>query len=141
MTNLNKIDLYLFAFAAFWSIGASLYLLLSPVTIHEMIAESTANGSEAAEEITRQASLYAAQGIWGVFVLVLFALLFSIVAFLAFKSMYLALAAASILAVVFTFLAGFSVGPMYLPAVLVILLAWIVLGIAKLFRGRQSAPE
>jgi uncharacterized membrane protein YdbT with pleckstrin-like domain len=76
---------------------------------------------------------------WGVIVLVVFALLFSIVAFLALKRMYLALAAASILAVVLTFLAGFSIGPMYLPAVLGLLLAWIVLGIARIFRGGQSA--
>ena len=139
MKYLNKLDLYLFAFAAFWSIGASLYLLLSPVTIYGITATSTTNGSDAAEEFTRQVSWYAVQGMWGVIVLVVFALLFSIVAFLAFKRMYLALAAASILAVVLTFLAGFSIGPIYLPAVLGLLLAWIVLGIARVFRGGQSA--
>ncbi len=138
MKILDKLDLYLFAFAAIWAIGAGLYLLLTPQTIYEITAQSTANGSQAVEETVKQVSWYAVQGAWGVIVLVLFALLFSIVAFLAFKRMYLALAAASILAIVLTFLAGFSIGPMYLPAVLVILLAWIVLGIARLFRGRHA---
>ncbi len=139
MKYINKLDLYLFAFAAIWSIGASVYLLLSPLTIHEITATSTANGSEAAEEITRQVSWYAVQGIWGVIILVLFAVLFSTVAFLAFKRMYIALAAASILAVVLTFLAGLSIGPLYLPAVIAVVLGWIVLGIARIIRGSQSA--
>lgn len=132
----TRLALIFFVFAALWSLGGSIYLLASPVSIHERRAESTANGSEFVEEVNKQASWYEVQGLWGVIVLLIFALLFSSAAFFAFKGKYIALAVTSFLAVTLTFLAGLSVGPIYLLAVFAVLAGWLMLGLARLFRRR-----
>ncbi|KPK07501.1 MAG: hypothetical protein AMJ56_13265 [Anaerolineae bacterium SG8_19] len=136
----NRLALILFGFAALWAIGGSIYLLATPTTIHEIKFESGDNGSEFVEEITRQASWYEVQGLWGVIVLFVFALLFFSVALFAFKRRYISLAITSFLAVILTFLAGLSIGPIYLLAVFAVLAGWLVLGITWIFRSRQQTP-
>jgi hypothetical protein len=91
------------------------------------------------EEVTRPASWYEVQGLWGVIILLIFVLLFFSVAFLAFKEKYIALAVTSFLAVTLTFLAGLSIGPVYLPAALAVLAGGLLLGLARIFRSRKMS--
>lgn len=139
MTFFNKIALILFAFAALWALGGSIYLLATPITIREIEAESTANGSEFVEEVTRQVSWYEVQGVWGVIIVLIFALLFLSIALFAFKGRFISLAITSFLAVTLTFLAGFSIGPVYLFAVFAVLAGWLMLGLARIFRRIDTA--
>lgn len=138
MRNLVAIARLLFIFAALWSLGASAYWLLSPVTIHEIRASSVAGGSQSVEELSRQASWYEVQGLWGVIVLLVFALLYGSISFFAIKDQRLALAIASLLATAFTLLSGLSIGPLYLPALLAVCVAWLILGIAGILRRREG---
>jgi hypothetical protein len=128
-----------FIAAAVWSVAASVYVLLSPLTVHEVRASRSANGSFIPEEITRQASWYEMQGLWGVIVIAIFASLFILIALLALKERYLPLLAISLLATILVFLTGFSVGPFYLPAVAALLLGWFGVGIHKLLSSGRSA--
>jgi hypothetical protein len=128
----------LFVFAALWSLGASIYLLLAPLTIHELGAEAVATGSPWVEELSSQASWYEIQGLWGVILLLLFGSLFVYAGVLALKDQYPMLAATSFMAVALTFLAGFSIGPLYLPAVLALLAGWLVIGFAKIMRSSKQ---
>ena len=134
MRAFNRLRRLPFVFAALWSIGASINLLLTPSTVQEVIAESVASGSESIGQVSRQVSWYEAQGLWGVFVLIIFALLFSSIGVFATRNRYSMLALFSLLAMTLTFLAGFSVGPMFFPAVLAVALGWIGLGLEKLLR-------
>lgn len=125
-------------FAALWSIGASLYLLLTPIPVREIIAGSASTGSESVEQVTRQVSWYEAQGLWGVLVLIIFTLLFSSIGVLATRARYVSLAIFSLLATALTFLAGFSIGPLYFPAVLAVVAGWILLGLGKLLTANNQ---
>lgn len=135
---MDKLKRILFVFAAVWSVGASLYWLLSPVTIHEITAQSSANGSSPVEETFRQASWYQVQGVWGVAVLVIFALLYIAAAVFAVRGRHIPLAAASLIALVITYLAGLSIGALYLPAAFAVLAGWLVIGLNRLLRGRRE---
>jgi hypothetical protein len=135
---IDQLERIFFVFAAIWSFGAGLYWLLSPVAIHEITAESTANGSSTVEETVRQASWYEVQGLWGVAVLLIFALLYLAVAIFAIRRQRVPLAIASLLAVVVTLLAGLSIGPLYLPAANAVLAGWITWGLNWLLYGQRE---
>jgi hypothetical protein len=120
-----------FVFAVLWSIGASIYLLISPtwMTVY------TSNG-----DVSR-ISRYEAEGPRIIYFLVIFTLLFSLTPLLAIKGRYIALAVVSLTATGLTILASFSVGGYYFYAVLgvavgwiLILLEWVVRAIIKVFR-------
>lgn len=128
-------DRIAFMGSAVWSVGASMYLLMSPLTIHEVRATATRDGPQVAEEITRQATWYQVQGLWGVAVLAIFASLFVTIAILAVKERYLALLTVSLLATALVVLSGFTIGMFYLPAVVAVLLGWFGIGIRKLRRS------
>ncbi len=121
-----------FIFSACWSVAAGLYLLLKPVTILEEIAQAASSGAQSFEQVERQVSWYQVQGAWGVFILLVFALLFSGIGYLAIKTRYGMLAGLSVIAVALTFLAGFSIGPLYLPAVAGVMLGWVLLAAGRL---------
>lgn len=121
-----------FLFSALWSIGVSLYLLLTPQTILEQVAVSTPGSTETGEVIVRQVSWYQVQGLWGVIVLAVFAMLFVLIGIFVFRQRLDAAAITSLLAVVLTFLAGLSIGPLYLPAVLGVVVGWALLGLGRL---------
>ena len=127
-----------FLFAAIWAIGAGTYLFLSPTTIQEGVATISADGGQTIEELSRQASWYEVQGVWGVIVLLIFALLYSSTAFLALRNRLVALAIASSLALMLTLLAGFSIGLLYIPASLMVVVGWLTLGLAKIVRGKRQ---
>jgi hypothetical protein len=138
MRSLNGFKRLFFIFAALWSIGASIYLLLTPVTVQEVIAEGFASGEESIEQVSRQVSWYEVQGLWGVFVLIIFALLFSSIGVFATRSRHGALAIFSFLAITLTILATFSIGPLYFPAVLAVSVGWILLGLEKVLGLRDQ---
>lgn len=125
--------------SALWSVAASAYLLLSPLTIQEVRGTGSADGSYVAEEITRQASWYQVQGLWGVLLLAIFASLFILIAFLAMKRRFVALLVISLLATVLVLLAGFSIGIFYLPAVIAVSLGWTRLDIHRILRASRPA--
>ena len=127
-----------FLFAAIWAIGAGIYLLLSPTTVQEIVATTSADGGQTIEELSRQVSWYEAQGVWGVIVLLIFALLYSSTAFFSLRNRLVALAIASSLALLLTVLAGFSIGLLYIPALLMVVVGWLTLGLAKIVRRKRQ---
>jgi len=128
--------------AGLWSIAAGIYLLLTPMTVQEITASATADGAQTTEQITRQVSWYQVQGLWGVFILIVFAALYASIGLFARRHHLVAAALASLAATTLTFLAGFSIGPFYLPATLAVLLGWLALGIGKFVRpeGGLTSP-
>ena len=138
MQSIDKLYRIPFLFAAIWAIGAGIFLLLSPTTIQEVVATTSADGSQTIEELSRQVSFYEVQGVWGVIVLLIFALLYSSTAFFALRNRLVALALASSLALMLTVLAGFSIGLLYFPALLVVVVGWLTLGLVKLVRRKRQ---
>ncbi len=138
MQSIDKLYRIPFLFATIWAIGASIYLLLSPTTIQEVIATSSADGSQTIEELSRQVSFYEVQGVSGVIALFIFALLYSSTAYLAWRNRLVALALASSLAIMLTLLAGFSIGLLYIPALLTVAVGWLALGLVKLVRRKRQ---
>ena len=115
---LQRLKITLFLVAALWAIIAGFWLALSPYTIEEITASGVADGAVTTEVHSKQVSFYAVQGAHGIFVLVAFALLYSSgLYFLRIGRPWLAVIG-NALALTLTLLAGFSVGPAYLPAAL-----------------------
>ena len=139
MQTIDRLYRIPFLLAALLAIGASIYFLLSPTTIQEVVATTSANGSQTIEELSRQASWYEVQGVWGVVVLLIFALLYSSTAYLASRNRLVALAIASASALMLTILAGFSIGPLYIPALLMVVVGWLTLGLGKMVRRKKQA--
>ena len=105
----------------------SLYIALTPTTITEVITEATPGSIPSIQHGVRQISWYEAQGWWGILILLVFALLFSSTWVFAARKLYGLLAISSFLSMVLTFLATFSIGPLYYPAVLAIIIGWALL--------------
>ncbi|MCH8877534.1 MAG: hypothetical protein IIA89_12035 [Chloroflexi bacterium] len=139
MQTIDRLYRIPFLLVALLAIGASIYFLLSPTTIQEVVATTSANGSQTIEELSRQASWYEVQGVWGVVVLLIFALLYSSTAYLALRNRLVALAIASASALMLTVLAGFSIGPLYIPALLMVVVGWLTLGLGKMVRRKKQA--
>lgn len=130
-----------FLFSALWSIGVGLYVLFTPQTILEQVAVITPGDPETGEEIiTRQVSWYQVQGPWGVIVLVIFALLFSLAGFFVLRKRFLAAGVTSVLVLLLSYLAGLSIGPLYLPAVLGVVVGWAFLGLTRLLGAKGNTP-
>jgi hypothetical protein len=125
-------------FAAAWSIGASLYVLLTPIALHEQIAVSSPGVSGSSAEVILQASWYEVQGLWGVIILLIFSLIFASMGYFALRNDIRALAFASPLAVTLTILAGFSIGPFYFPAVIALAAGWAAWGVARLIALKEE---
>ena len=117
----------LFAFAALWSIGAGLWIALTPLPVESVTIFQSVTGESTFEQATRQVSWYSAQGLWGIIVLLIFAGMYAGAAYLAWKSKKWPAGLLSILAGVLTILAGFSIGAFYLPAALAVLVGTILL--------------
>ncbi|MCH8340376.1 MAG: hypothetical protein IIA51_02305 [Chloroflexi bacterium] len=139
MQTIDRLYRIPFLLAALVAIGASIYFLLSPTIIHEIVATTSADGSQTVAELSRQASWYEVQGVWGVVVLLIFALLYSSTAYLASRNRLVALAIASASALMLTILAGFSIGPLYIPALLTVVVGWLTLGLGKMVRRKKQA--
>ena len=57
------------------------------------------------------------------------------------RTLLLAAALASLAATTLTILAGFTIGPFYLPATLAVLLGWLAMGIGRLVRPGDRALD
>jgi len=124
---IKSISRILFAFAALWSIGAGLWIALTPLTVVSVTSSESITGESTFEHATRQVSWYSVQGLWGIIILLIFAGMYAGAAYFAWKSKKWPAGIISFLAVVLTILAGFSIGAYYLPAALSVLVGTILL--------------
>jgi hypothetical protein len=122
----------LLGIAAFLALAASAYLLVTPVQIHELVAVSAENGATQTSTI-RQASWYQVQGAWGVIFVSLLAGLYGLTAVLNWADRGWTTIGTGTVAVALTLLASLSVGSLYYPAMLFVLLAGAVglVGLAR----------
>jgi hypothetical protein len=118
---------FIVAIAAVWAVAASLFILFSPTTVSGVTATLRHDSSEVVEVFTRQQSWYAAQGIWGILVLVIFCALYILAVRLAWVGKYRALIFLSVIAIGLSILTGFSIGAAYLPAALGMFVGALVL--------------
>lgn len=124
---LNKIIRGLFLAAALLALAASLYILLSPLPYTEIDAETGA--------ILRGTSTWLErQGWWGVGVLVVYAAVYTLPAAAYWRGSLLWALIFSGLAAVLTWLAGFSIGPGYFPALSLLTLALGAAGIGAVWQ-------
>lgn len=130
----------LFILAALWAVLASLYIIFVPMTTQEIVVIS-ANGTQTEERTIKQISWYKAQGWWGITIVVIFALIYSIVGLLAYYDHLPGLAIASLFALVLTLLAALSIGGAYAPSLLGVILGWLFLGIERILSRKRSSPE
>ena len=107
------------AIAAAWAMGASLYIFFSPVSGRGVRTTGFVGSPNAVvETFTTEQSWYEAQGLWGLVVLLIFALFYLLAVRLAWRSRYTTLAILSVVAIALSIITGFSVGVIYLPAAL-----------------------
>ena len=109
---------FIVAISALWAVGASLYIFFSPVTMSGVTGTLRRGSGEVVEVFTRQQSWYEAQGLWGVFVLVIFSGFYLLAVRLAWRGKYGVLAILSVIAIGLSIVTGFSIGAAYLPAAL-----------------------
>ncbi len=133
MSRLERIGLALVGLAAVLAVLASLYFFFYPLEVVTITASATAGGREVVEETTVRRWWYQEQGWWGVFVLVLFAGYYGAAYWLARRRAAIWVAVFGIGALVLAFLSGFSIGFLYLPSALLLLV-----GAGLLVLGRRS---
>ncbi len=136
---LGNIGRMLFLLASIWSVAVSAYILLTPLGVQGVTA-TVDGGSGVVESFTQQASWYQVQGLWGIAVLLIFAALYTSTAFFAWRRQFVPLGIVILAALTLTYLAGFSVGPYYLPAALAVLVGGIFTLVGGLYpaQGRAS---
>jgi len=122
---------FIVAAAASWAVGVSLYVFFSPVTISGVTATRWRDSSEVVEVFTRQQSWYEMQGLWGVFVLVIFSGLYISAVRLAWRGKYRALVILSVFAFALSVVTGFSIGGAYLPAALALFVGALLLLLSR----------
>lgn len=110
------------AIAASWAVGGSLYIFSSPISVHGVTGLMLRDSSTVVDTFTRDQSWYEAQGLWGVLWLVVFSGLYLLAVRVAWRGNYIALAIMSLLAVALSIVTGFSIGRVYLPAALGLLI-------------------
>ncbi len=74
------------------------------------------------------------QGLWGTFILIIFAVPYALAVRSARRSAYRPLAVLSVMGLVFSFLAGFSIGGLYLPSALEWFVGMLLLTLSGLLR-------
>ena len=132
----GKVVRWLLIFAGVWALSIGIWMIATPLQVSELIAvsESGSNLEPAVHEY--QVSFYSVQGVWGLFILLVFALLYGASAWLYLRGRQGTALVAGSAALVLTYLAGFSVGPAYLPAALATLVAVVIT--ARHLIGRQA---
>ncbi len=117
MRKLIYVGKFFVAIAASWAIGASFYILFSPISGQGVTSRRNFGDPGIVVEIfTTEQSWYEAQGLWGVFVLAIFAGLYILAVHLAWRSNYIAVTILSVFAFALSIIAGFSIGMLYFPA-------------------------
>jgi hypothetical protein len=117
-----KIIRGIFLAAALLALAASAYILLTPLPYVEIDSETGA--------ILRGTSTWLErQGWWGVFVLMVYAAVYTLPAAAYSRGSLPWALIFGVLAAVLTWLAGFSIGPAYFPALSLLIIALGVAGI------------
>ncbi len=125
------------AIAALWAIGASLYIFFSPISVQGVKASSIFGASTVVETFTREQSWYETQGLWGVFVLVIFAGFYLLAARLAWRNKYNAFAIMSVISLALSIISGFSIGGIYLPAAFALIIGALMFLSSNWLRPRK----
>jgi hypothetical protein len=128
---LVSIGRFLVVLAALWAIGMSVTLFFTPITIDEITAAALPNDSGSVEHNTIQQSWYQVQGLWGSFILVLVAGFYGLGTYLARRKAYRLLGVMCLIAFVFSCVAGFSIGLLYLPSALCLTLGTLLLWLSR----------
>ena len=119
--------------SAVFAIIVGLYVLLAPVYVQSSTASTISGVPTTVEEHTFQQSLFQTQGIWGVFVLVIFAGLYCLGVYLAYVETFTLLGLLSFGLLLLSYLAGFSIGFLYLPAAISLLIGTAIIVLSKFF--------
>ncbi len=137
MPRLIFVGKFVVALAATWAVGASIYIFFSPLTGQGVTAGRTFGESGIVVEtyVTEQ-SWYEAQGLWGVFVLVVFAGIYLFAVQLAWNGRYIALTIVSVITIALSIIAGFSIGGIYFPAAVGLVVGALILLSARLLTSR-----
>lgn len=132
----GKAARWLLTFAGAWAVGIGIWMIATPLRVSELIAVGESGSSLDPAINEYQVSFYSVQGMWGIFILLVFALLYGVSAWLYIRGRQGNALVTGTAAMVMTYLAGFSVGPAYLPAALATLAALII--IALRYFGRRG---
>ena len=124
--------------ATAWAVGASLFILFSPVTVNGVTSIMLRDSSEFVETFTREQSWYKTQGLWGVLVLAIFSGFYLLAARVALRGKYKVLATMGVVAVALSIVTGFSIGSAYLPAALGLLVGALLLLASEFGRSGKS---
>ena len=137
MHRLIYVGKFVVALAAAWAVGASIYIFFSPLSGHGVTARRTfgESGSVIETYVTEQ-SWYEAQGLWGVFVLAVFAGIYLFAVRLAWNGRYNALTIVSMITIALSIIAGFSIGGIYFPAAVGLVVGALILLSARLLTSR-----
>ena len=125
---MNNLPRLLLILAAVLALIASALILTSTTELREYIIDEEAGGYEQ----VRQQSWYASQGPWGVAILIIFSSLYAVPYYFHIRDRIRLRALFALLALVLTYLAGFSIGGYYLPAAGALIIAFLALGIVRL---------
>ena len=123
-SRLPQVTRILFALAAIWAVLAGLAIFFIPMGT-SVTATVTSTGSSETT-ITTPISFFEMQGWWGIWILIAFAALYyGPLHFYRRESRALA-ALFAVVAITLTLLAGFSIGPFYLPGGLTLLVGLVL---------------
>ena len=117
---MNKTTRNLLLLSAVLALAASLYIVFSPISYVQVDAVT---GQEAVGQI----SWFEGQGWWGIFILLIFAALYAVPLLLYLRKHKNWTALVSIVALILTYSAGFSIGRVYWPAAGVLILSLLVM--------------
>jgi len=112
-----------FLFAALASLAAGVWLLFTPYTVHSLTASAGPDAAGTLTESVELVTFYSIQGAWGLFVLAVFALLYTSGLYFFHTGRPWLAGFASGLALALTALAGLSIGAVYLPAAVASMIA------------------
>ena len=125
------------ALAAAWAVGASIYVFFSPLSGQGVTARRTFGESgSVVETFMTEQSWYEAQGLWGIFVLAIFAGIYLFAVRLAWNGHYIALTIVSVISIALSIIAGFSIGGIYFPAAVGLLVGALILLAARSLKSR-----
>ena len=124
------------AIAATWTVGASLYIFSSPVSVHGVKELLLHDSTTVVEVFTREQSWYEAQGLWGIFWLAFFSGFYLLAVRVAWKGNHIALAILGVAAIALSIVTGFSIGGAYLPAALGLFIGALMFLSSRLLRAQ-----
>ena len=137
MPRLIYVGKFIVALAATWAVGASIYIFFSPLSGRGITARRTFGESGGVvETFMTEQSWYEAQGLWGIFVLAVFAGIYLFAVRLAWHGRYNALTIVSVITIALSIITGFSIGGIYFPAAVGLVVGAVILLSARLLTSR-----